>query len=112
MVHVSHLRDKIAEATGGEKVIETVWGVGYKIEDNHKKFFTFEKSKRTDTLLTLTPKEISELVLEGIVTLRIVFPLYLGNFVMVSQLINEPGFISVEFSAREVWHIEREQIAF
>ena len=33
MVHVSHLLDKIAEATGGEKVIETVWGVGYKIED-------------------------------------------------------------------------------
>lgn len=32
MVHVSHLRDKIAEATGGDKVIETVWGVGYKIE--------------------------------------------------------------------------------
>lgn len=34
MVHVSHLRDKIEKATGGEKVIETVWGVGYKIEDN------------------------------------------------------------------------------
>ena len=33
MVHVSHLRDKIEKATGGEKVIETVWGVGYKIED-------------------------------------------------------------------------------
>lgn len=32
MVHVSHLRDKIEEATGGEKVIETVWGVGYKID--------------------------------------------------------------------------------
>ncbi|MDR0921057.1 MAG: response regulator transcription factor [Lactobacillales bacterium] len=32
MVHVSHLRDKILEATGGEKVIQTVWGVGYKIE--------------------------------------------------------------------------------
>ncbi|MDT2768455.1 response regulator transcription factor [Globicatella sulfidifaciens] len=32
MVHVSHLRDKIEEATGGEKVIRTVWGVGYKIE--------------------------------------------------------------------------------
>lgn len=31
MVHVSHLRDKIEEATG-EKVIETVWGVGYKVE--------------------------------------------------------------------------------
>lgn len=33
MVHVSHLRDKIEAATGGEKVIETVWGVGYKVED-------------------------------------------------------------------------------
>ncbi len=32
MVHVSHLRDKLEEATGGEKVIQTVWGVGYKIE--------------------------------------------------------------------------------
>ena len=62
--------------------------------------------------MTLTPKEISELVLEGIVTLCIVFLLYLGILVMVSQLINEPGFISVEFSAREVWHIERDQIVF
>ena len=32
MVHVSHLRDKIEEATNGEKVVQTVWGVGYKIE--------------------------------------------------------------------------------
>lgn len=32
MVHVSHLRDKIEAATGGEKVVQTVWGVGYKIE--------------------------------------------------------------------------------
>lgn len=32
MVHVSHLRDKIEEATGGEKVIQTVWGVGYKVD--------------------------------------------------------------------------------
>lgn len=32
MVHVSHLRDKIATATGGDKVVQTVWGVGYKIE--------------------------------------------------------------------------------
>ena len=33
MVHVSHLRDKIEKATGGEKVIQTVWGVGYKINE-------------------------------------------------------------------------------
>ena len=32
MVHVSHLRDKIAQATGGDKVVQTVWGVGYKVE--------------------------------------------------------------------------------
>lgn len=32
MVHVSHLRDKIEAATDGEKVIQTVWGVGYKID--------------------------------------------------------------------------------
>ncbi|MFC7252780.1 response regulator transcription factor [Bombilactobacillus mellifer] len=32
MVHVSHLRDKLEAATDGEKVIETVWGVGYKVE--------------------------------------------------------------------------------
>ncbi len=32
MVHVSHLRDKIEVATGGEKIIQTVWGVGYKID--------------------------------------------------------------------------------
>ncbi|MCZ0717633.1 response regulator transcription factor [Aerococcus kribbianus] len=36
MVHVSHLRDKIGEATNGDKVISTVWGVGYKIvSPNH-----------------------------------------------------------------------------
>lgn len=32
MVHVSHLRDKIQEATAGSEVVQTVWGVGYKIE--------------------------------------------------------------------------------
>lgn len=32
MVHVSHLRDKLEKATEGEKIIKTVWGVGYKIE--------------------------------------------------------------------------------
>lgn len=32
MVHVSHLRDKLEKATHGEKIIKTVWGVGYKIE--------------------------------------------------------------------------------
>lgn len=34
MVHVSHLRDKLEEATNGQKIVETVWGVGYKISKN------------------------------------------------------------------------------
>nr|AAL38203.1 putative response regulator RR96 [Listeria monocytogenes] len=32
MVHISNLRDKLREAMGGENVIKTIWGVGYKIE--------------------------------------------------------------------------------
>jgi DNA-binding response OmpR family regulator len=32
MVHISNLRDKIESHLEGEKIIHTVWGVGYKIE--------------------------------------------------------------------------------
>lgn len=32
MVHISNLRDKIESNLEGEKLIHTVWGVGYKIE--------------------------------------------------------------------------------
>ena len=32
MVHVSNLREKLEKATNGEKIIQTVWGVGYKID--------------------------------------------------------------------------------
>ncbi len=32
MVHISNLRDKLEDALQGEKIIQTVWGVGYKIE--------------------------------------------------------------------------------
>lgn len=34
MVHVSHLREKLEKATAGDQVVQTVWGVGYKIEVN------------------------------------------------------------------------------
>ena len=33
MVHVSNLREKIEKATNGEKIIQTIWGVGYKIDN-------------------------------------------------------------------------------
>lgn len=32
MVHVSNLREKLDKATKGENIIQTVWGVGYKID--------------------------------------------------------------------------------
>ncbi|WP_307838177.1 response regulator transcription factor [Bacillus cereus group sp. N21] len=32
MVHISSLREKLETGTNGEKLIHTVWGVGYKIE--------------------------------------------------------------------------------
>ena len=32
MVHISNLRDKLEGAMPGESIIQTVWGVGYKIE--------------------------------------------------------------------------------
>lgn len=32
MVHIRHLREKMKEAGGQEKFIQTVWGVGYKVE--------------------------------------------------------------------------------
>ena len=32
MTHMSKLRDKLDEVLDGEKLIHTIWGVGYKIE--------------------------------------------------------------------------------
>ena len=32
MVHIRRLRNKLKEETREEKIITTVWGVGYKIE--------------------------------------------------------------------------------
>jgi DNA-binding response OmpR family regulator len=34
MVHISNIRDKVECYLEGEKIIHTVWGVGYKIEKN------------------------------------------------------------------------------
>lgn len=33
MIHISNLRKKLEDATKGEKIIHTVWGVGYKIDE-------------------------------------------------------------------------------
>jgi DNA-binding response OmpR family regulator len=35
MVHIKNIRDKIDLAIPGETIIQTVWGVGYKVEKSH-----------------------------------------------------------------------------
>ncbi|WP_102273442.1 response regulator transcription factor [Cytobacillus massiliigabonensis] len=35
MVHIKNIRDKIEAVIPGEAVIQTIWGVGYKIEKSH-----------------------------------------------------------------------------
>jgi len=35
MVHIKNLRDKMQAASPGDALIQTVWGVGYKIEKSH-----------------------------------------------------------------------------
>ncbi|WP_142830408.1 response regulator transcription factor [Planococcus soli] len=35
MVHIKNLRDKMQAASPGEALVQTVWGVGYKIEKSH-----------------------------------------------------------------------------
>lgn len=80
------------------------------MKTNKQKILQIGKAKNEPTILTLTRKEISELVLEGIVTLCVVFLLYLGILVMISQLVNEPGIISIQFSARDVLQIGTDQM--
>lgn len=73
MVHVSHLRDKIQKATGGEDVIQTVWGVGYKVEAQ------LMKKER----VKLTGAEKSELFAEGIVTIVLLLLLNLSIIILI-----------------------------
>ena len=57
MVHISKLRDKLEKAMGGEKIIHTIWGGGYKIEKKSSiyklqfKYGIFSYSKYVSLLL-------------------------------------------------------------
>ena len=82
MVHVSHLRDKIEEATGGEKVIQTVWELDIRS--------MLVKPKRLKTKrITLTSKEISELLAEAIVTIVLLLLLNVSIMFLLGQLLSE-----------------------
>lgn len=67
MVHVSHLRDKIEEATGGEKSFKPFGEWAIKLTQDSKR--ATEKRRR----INLTSKEISELLAEGIITIILCF---------------------------------------
>ena len=83
MVHVSHLRDKIEEATGGEKSFKQCGELD--IRSMLVKPKKIEKQKR----ITLTSKEISELLAEAIVTIVLLLLLNVSIMFLLGQLLSE-----------------------
>ena len=79
----------------------------------NSKFFQ-KKANREEkpaALLKLTAREISELFLEGVITLCIVFVLYLGALVLLSQFLDAPGyFVGGSRSIRQAWNVEPSEI--
>ncbi|MFC2677869.1 MAG: sensor histidine kinase [Granulicatella sp.] len=61
--------------------------------------------------MKLTTREISELFLEGVITLCIVFVLYLGALVLLNQFLDAPGyFVDGSRSIRQAWNVESSEI--
>lgn len=69
------------------------------------------REERPAALLKLTTREISELFLEGVITLCIVFVLYLGALVLLNQFLDAPGyFVDGSRSIRQAWNVESSEI--
>ena len=69
------------------------------------------REERPAALLKLTTREISELFLEGVITLCIVFDLYLGALVLLNQFLDAPGyFVDGSRSIRQAWNVESSEI--
>lgn len=69
------------------------------------------REERPAALLKLTTREISELFLEGVITLCIVFVLYLGALVLLNQFLDAPGyFVDGSRSIRQAWNVEPSEI--
>lgn len=69
------------------------------------------REEKPAALLKLTTREISELFLEGVITLCIVFVLYLGALVLLNQFLDAPGyFVDGSRSIRQAWNVESSEI--
>ena len=70
-----------------------------------------DREEKPVALLKLTAREISELFLEGVITLCIVFVLYLGALVLLNQMLDAPGyFVDGSRSIRQAWNVEPSEI--
>ena len=79
----------------------------------NSKFFQkkADREEKPAALLKLTAREISELFLEGVITLCIVFVLYLGALVLLNQFLDAPGyFVDGSRSIRQAWNVEPSEI--
>ena len=69
------------------------------------------REEKPAALLKLTAREISELFLEGIITLCIVFVLYLGALVLLNQFLDAPGyFVDGSRSIRQAWNVAPSEV--
>ena len=69
------------------------------------------REEKPAALLKLTAREISELFLEGIITLCIVFVLYLGALVLLNQMLDAPGyFVDGSRSIRQAWNVAPSEV--
>ena len=69
------------------------------------------REEKPAALLKLTAREISELFLEGIITLCIVFVLYLGALVLLNQFLDASGyFVDGSRSIRQAWNVAPSEV--
>lgn len=79
-----------------------------KLKINKSFFVEREKKSPSAALLKITGREISELFFEGVITLFIVFVLYLGALVILNQILDSTSYTGE--TVRQTWHLESEAI--
>lgn len=79
-----------------------------KLKINRSFFVDRDKKNPPAALLKLTGREISELFFEGIITLFIVFVLYLGALVILNQILNATSYTGE--TIRQAWEIDAADI--
>lgn len=84
--------------------------LGTKLKQNRWRWQR-RQDQSSDELLQLTGREISELFFEGIITLLIVFVLYLGALVILNQFLDAPtGLMDGDISLRQALSVDTDQV--